>query len=405
MEETFFEKVAALSRKFYKTPVMVSSWERGEYDAVWRCISSNAVVDGPATEKIEKLAARFAGKSVAGTNGASAAMYAALKPLQRGEVVMPSYACNNILNAVRDAGHSPVLADVDEDYNLAPEAIREKLSRKTVAVIVPSMYGKPAELAEIEKELPSRVRLLDDAAQCLGARHKGKPVGSFGYAGAYSLGAKTVTATGGGLLLTKHEKALETARALQREKQGRVLKRLVDCLLRYSFRKTALPLLTAKHVLDEKLGRRHAITYGRLSNLDAELALAQWPKVDEINRRRVANARVLVEELSSSGMDLPSRSKEHVYSKFVVRLPAKKERRKTPWPVLKKFVRGMAKRGIECEWCYTPLHLRGEPAKGGLDTTERLWWRSISLPNHAGMGEEEAKEVADAAKKTLAEIL
>ncbi|MEM4255185.1 MAG: DegT/DnrJ/EryC1/StrS family aminotransferase [Candidatus Norongarragalinales archaeon] len=425
--ESFPEKARALFRKFYSVPFSSSSWDSREYATVWSCLSSGAVASGNAVGLLERQFENTLDARIAkGVNSGEAGLYCILRALkesegkrQRDEVVIPSYCCGSVLYAVQNAGLKPVFADIGFDYNLSPESAFEKISGKTLAVLVPSLYGKPAALDVFEKKLPKmqdngNVFLVDDAAQCLGASKNGKPVGNFGIAGVHSFGAKAITATAGGMIVSSNpshpavRKALSIAESLPSEKTSTLIFRLVDCAMRYSHRKTFLPFLTLKYLAQQKLGRKAVKTYSRLSNLDAEIASAQLRKVGKINALRRRNAKILLDVLASSEFELPDFEKQHVFYKFAVRLPKKGESRRTkPWPELRKFVRLMAQRGVECEWCYVPLRLRFSSAeKRGetLPVTEDVWWRSIALPNHPGLSEEQMKQVAITAKKTLAEL-
>ena len=406
MTESPFEKMLALWRKFYRIPIAHAGLAAPEIRTGLKIIAQRKAVHGEHVGKIESLFAQWTQKPCIGTSCGEAALYATLMSLtSKGEVILPSYSCGNIYFSVKRSGHVPVFADIDASYNLTPESISEKLAEKTVAVIVPSLYGFPASLERIEKIVPPGVLLLDDAAQCMGAKRKGRLVGTFGDAGVFSFGAKTITATAGGLLVSSKKELLEEAERLPSEKASEVAFRFAGMLARYQYRKKCLPFLTLKHQLRNK-GKFVERNYARLSNLDAYLAGSQFPRIEAINRNRVRNARILTDSLDNM-VTAPVMEASHVFSKYVIRLPKVKKTASndpTQRPVeMTRFVRAMAKEGIECEWCYVPLHYRFKDPVS-LPRTESLWAQSIAIPNHAGLSESEVVAVADAAKRTVKNI-
>jgi perosamine synthetase len=138
-----------------------------------------------------------------------AALAVLLNALRQGstrrEVVVPAYTCFSVPSAVARAGLTLRLCDVDPrtlDLDLA--ALR-RLDLSKVLCIVPSgLYGLPSNLVELEQiARASGAVLVDDAAQTLGATLDGRPCGTFGEAGFFSLGrGKNITTMGGGILVT-----------------------------------------------------------------------------------------------------------------------------------------------------------------------------------------------------------
>ena len=91
-------------------------------------------------------------------------------------------------------GATPVLADIGEKLNPPVGTVRAVLTQKTRAIIVPHLFGDPADIEGIA-ELAARknIRVIDDAAQALGATIHSRPVGSFGAAGILSFGNERFT--------------------------------------------------------------------------------------------------------------------------------------------------------------------------------------------------------------------
>jgi dTDP-4-amino-4,6-dideoxygalactose transaminase len=130
------------------------------------------------------------------------------------EVIVPSYVCTAVMNAVRQAGAVPVVADVEEGgYNLCPRAARQRLTARTRALLVPHMFGIPADL---EALLALGPPVIEDCAQAIGAQYGGRPVGSYGVATALSFYATKVLTTGeGGMALAATPRIVERMRDLR----------------------------------------------------------------------------------------------------------------------------------------------------------------------------------------------
>lgn len=125
------------------------------------------------------------------------------------EVIIPSFTYPATANAFLRAGASLVFADIEQDtLNLDPKSVERAITERTRA-IVPIHYGGVAadisSLKEIATE--SGAILLEDAAHCIGASYRGKPLGTYGAMGAVSFhSSKNMTSAGlGGCLFVKDE--------------------------------------------------------------------------------------------------------------------------------------------------------------------------------------------------------
>ncbi|MCI9136011.1 MAG: hypothetical protein HFH48_00355 [Lachnospiraceae bacterium] len=107
-------------------------------------------------------------------------------------VMMPVYACDSIDFAVRKAGFRPVCYDIcGEDLNGDLESIKKTAADSgSKILLLPSLYGNPADLAEAENFCKKAgVFMIDDGAQSFGACLDGKMVGTFGDSGLFSFSA------------------------------------------------------------------------------------------------------------------------------------------------------------------------------------------------------------------------
>jgi dTDP-4-amino-4,6-dideoxygalactose transaminase len=140
-------------------------------------------------------------------------------------------------SAVARAGLTIRLCDVDpKTLDLDLNALARLDLSRVLCIVPSSLYGMPSELTALEGIARSAgAFLVDDAAQCLGARHDGRPCGTFGDAGFYSLGrGKGITTMGGGLIVTSREdvarRTEQEMRALPRPALRQVVTAVVSSL-------------------------------------------------------------------------------------------------------------------------------------------------------------------------------
>jgi 8-amino-3,8-dideoxy-alpha-D-manno-octulosonate transaminase len=128
-------------------------------------------------------------------------------------VIIPAYTWNATANAVLAAGAMPVLAEVDESLTLDPEDVVRKLTPQTRALLPVHMRGAPADmdaLCAIAKE--RGLVVVEDVCQAAGASFRGRRLGTFGDAGAFSLQFNKIITTGeGGVMVTDRDDLYELA--------------------------------------------------------------------------------------------------------------------------------------------------------------------------------------------------
>jgi dTDP-4-amino-4,6-dideoxygalactose transaminase len=234
------------------------------------CVRDNWVSSaGPQIAEFEKQMAALSGRSfaVATVNG-TAALHLALiaAGVRTGDaVVVPDWTFAASVNAVVHAGARPHFIDVAaEDWGLDAALLDEVLaSDRTVrAVIAVDPLGHAADFDAIEAVCRKHgVPLIEDAAGAIGAHYKGRACGSFGALSVFSFnGNKTVTAGGGGMLLTDDEDKARLARHLST--QARPGRDYVHDMVGYNYRMTNVNAaigLAQLERLDEMLQAKRAI--------------------------------------------------------------------------------------------------------------------------------------------------
>lgn len=122
------------------------------------------------------------------------------------EIIIQSFICDSLPQAIRKAGAKVVFAEVDENtLNLNLNEVSKKITKNTKAVVFVHTYGNPSgikEVAEICKR--NNLILIEDVAHALGAKYDGRLAGTFGDYVVYSF-TKQMVNFGGGALLTNKE--------------------------------------------------------------------------------------------------------------------------------------------------------------------------------------------------------
>lgn len=155
--------------------------------------------------------------ALAVTSG-TAALRVALAAIGVGpgdEVITQSFTFVATVEAVIEAGATPVCAEIDATFNLDPEDLERRITGRTRAVIAVHMLGTPARLPEIQAICRKRnLILIEDAAWGCGGSLGGKPLGTWGEMGTFSFDfAKTMTTGEGGMILFKDKMHYQRAAA------------------------------------------------------------------------------------------------------------------------------------------------------------------------------------------------
>ncbi len=154
-----------------------------------------------------EFAARMQTRYALAVTSGTAALQTAVNALGIGpgdEVILPAWTWHSCYAAIVLAGALPVFAEIDESFDIDPSDIEHRITPQTKLIMAVHLQGCPADMDRI---LPIArkhgVRVLEDCAQSVGANYKGKPVGSMGDIGIYSLQLnKTITAGEGGAVVT-----------------------------------------------------------------------------------------------------------------------------------------------------------------------------------------------------------
>jgi perosamine synthetase len=166
------------------------------------------VTKGSVSKQFEaRFAARLGLPHAVAVSSGSAAIHcavAALDPEPGDEFVTTSVTDMGALTPILAQGAIPVFADIDPATgNVTAETIAARLTPRTRAIVVTHLFGRPCDMTAVMALARERnVRVIEDCAQAFDATHRGKPVGTFGDLGCFSLQqGKHVTTGEGGIVV------------------------------------------------------------------------------------------------------------------------------------------------------------------------------------------------------------
>ena len=332
--------------------------DKRDLASVTKVLRSGLLTQGKYVSALEAKAASFIGVNYAvAVSSGTAALHLSLLSLGIGhgcEVIIPSYVCTALLNAVNYVRATAVLVDIDPaTYNITIEGIKEAITKRTRAIIVPHMFGLPAD---IEPIVSLGIPVIEDCAHSVGAKFRGRYTGSFGLLSVFSFYATKMLGAGeGGMVLSNDRDLIETVRDLRE--------------------------------YDEKT--TYAVRYNyKLTDIQAALCESLLKKIPSFIEKRREIAGLYDNGLRDVGAKFPvvPGGREHVYYRYVVPL-------EDPLP----FVEEMGKRGVECRRpVFKPLHkylqLPGYPM------TDNAWEKAVSIPIYPSLKREEVCLIVDAMK-------
>lgn len=250
------------------------------------------------------------------------ALYAILQAMgigQGDEVILQTFTCIVVPNAIFFVGATPVFCDIDANtLNIDAEKIEALITPRTKAIILQHTFGKPGPIDQIlQIAQKHHLKVIEDCAHSLGSTYQERPLGSFGDAALFSLGRdKVISAVHGGLATTHNAELAEKLRAIQSSISSPRATRLFQHLMhpiafqiilplynRFSIGKILLVLLQKIQIISKVFvsGEKQAIMphppVSRLANCLAELACHQLTKLETFNRHRLKIAELYNQEL------------------------------------------------------------------------------------------------------------
>ena len=299
------------------------------------------------------------------------------------EVILPSFTFSSSANAIILAGGKPVFADIEiATYNIDPKSISKLVSKKTKAIMVVHYAGMACNMDIILKiAKKNSLHIIEDAAHAVGAKYKGKHLGTVGDIGCYSFhGTKNIASGEGGAFLTDNIKLHNKAEIIREKGTNRS-----------SF-------MRGERNMYSWVDKGSSLI---LSDILAAIALEQIKKIEQITKLRNDVANYYLKKLQplKKKIILPQISPDtqpnwHI---FAIRVPAPKR----DWLI--KSLKGY---GIHSAFHFLPLHtsIMGEKLgykKGDLPITEEVSDTLIRLPIYPNLKKVEIDYIVEALEKIL----
>lgn len=340
---------------------------------VLKVLRSGIIANGQWVDKFEKEFAKYIGTKYAiQTTSGTSALHLALLSLgvRKGdEVITTPFTFVATSNAILYTGAKPIFVDVDEKtFNINPMLIERKITNKTRAIMLVHLYGLPANMSEIMKiARKHHLDVIEDAAQAHGALYKNKYVGSIGTLGCFSFYAtKNMTTGEGGMVTTDSLKLAQKIKALRNHG-------MLQLNYKYPF-----------------LGYNYCPT-----NISAALGITQLKKLDNLNRKRVKNAKYYLNKLRGvKGIILPrlSTDKTHVFHQFTIRITK-------DFPMDRQSLINLFERNDIRPKIYYPIPLHKQKLykdlgyKDSLPVSEKLANEVLSIPVHPSLTKKDLAQI------------
>jgi dTDP-4-amino-4,6-dideoxygalactose transaminase len=340
-----------------------------EKKAVLKILDSGNLAQGVKVEEFERKFAKYIGTRYAiATSSGTSALHIALLANDVGpgdEVITTPFTFIASSNAILYCGARPVFVDIGEDFDINPDLIEKKITKKIKAILPVHLFGYPADMDKIMK-IAKRYHLvvIEDACQAHGASIQRKKVGSFG-TGCFSFyPTKNMTTGEGGVITTNDKKVAERAKLLR------------------------------NHGMKQKY-RHEIIGFNfRMTDIAATIGLEQLKKIEKFNKKRIANADYFNKNIKTKKVILPvcKENYRHVYHQYVIRITDNDPRLRD------KVIKILRKEGIESVIHYPLPIYRQKPYlklgyKEHLPNTERFSKEVLSLPVHPALSKKELNQI------------
>lgn len=333
--------------------------------AIHQVLDSGLFINGPAVKEFSRHVEEYLGidHAIPCASGTDA-LQLALMALDIGpgdEVITTPFTFYATAEVVALLGATPVFVDVDEKtFNMDPSMLEQAITPRTKAIIPVHLYGQPADMDEIMTIAEKyQIPVIEDSAQALGARYKGKPVCTIGIMGCISFfPSKNLGGYGDGGMVTTRDETL--AKKLS---------------------------MIANHGSAVRYYHDYIGLNSRLDSIQAAILDVKLKYLDQWNEKRFRNAMKYNERLGKLGLELPfiKEDRTHIFHQYTLKVEKRDE--------LDQF---LTRQNIPYAIYYpVPLHLQNAFRErygfreGMFPVSEKLSKQVISLPMHPDLTDEE----------------
>lgn len=338
--------------------------------AIDEVCDTQQLILGPHVEKFEKALASYCGtKHAIGVSSGTDALLCSLMAIgiePGDEVICPSFTFFATAGCISRLGAVPVFVEIDpQTFNIDPAKIGAKITSKTKAIMPVHLFGQMASMDAINAiACKHNLKVIEDAAQAIGAKRDDKPACSWGFAGCLSFyPTKNLGAFGdGGAICTNDDKFAEVCRKMRVHGSGHTYyHEMVGGMFRLAAIQAAVLTIKLPHLNTwHEARRRHAAIYNSMFEGSKVIA----PKIEANNYS--------------------------VYNQYVIRLPDRD-----------RVKAALSEKGIGCA-IYYPLPLHLQPCfkslgykQGDLPITEQACHEVLAIPVYPELEESHVKFVAE----------
>jgi dTDP-4-amino-4,6-dideoxygalactose transaminase len=346
-------------------------------------LRSGRLVQGENVEQFEDALTKYIGcKHVIAVNSGTAALASAMMSLldkvnKKDEVITTPLSFAATANAIIHSGLNPVFADADpETFNIDISSAKEKVSEKTLAIEPVDVYGLPADYDNLRR-VGKGLSIVEDAAEAIGAKYRGRRVGSFSTVTCFSTYAtKNLHTAEGGFITTEDDNLARKMQLIRN--QGQVSK-YNQTMLGYNF---------------------------RMTEICAAMGLEQLPLLERLNTKRRENSILLREELRTLrgiGYQRVDDPEEHSWYMCAFTLNEREAGKKRD-----KLLLQLKERGIEADVAWpTPIHLQPYYREtfgykeGDFPNAEKICKEVFQLPIQPSLSHEDLARIVSSMKEIL----
>lgn len=359
-----------------------------EIDAVCDVLRSPNLSLGPKLREFETAFERYTGRKYAiAVNSGTSGLFLCAEAMGLGpgdEVITTPFTFIATINFILMVGATPVFVDIDPvSLNIDPAKIEQKITRNTKAIVPVEVFGNPAGMDIILNiARKHNLAVIEDCCEALGSTLHGRKAGTFGDMGVFAFYPNKQMTTGeGGMIVTDDENLANMCYSLRNQGRGR----------------------GAGWLAHERMGYNY-----RLCDINCALGIVQLSRIEEFVEKRCKVARMYAALLADEPrIIVPVEPADARMSWFVYVI-----RLKENYGIAQRnaLIQKMLARGIQVSNYFPPAHLQPFMVnkfgckEGDYPVTDAVCQRTMALPFHNNLTQDEAKLVCAELKASLDEI-
>ena len=305
--------------------------------------------------------------SASTSNGTSALIIAlqALNLKSNDEVIVPSLTFSASVFSITMSGAKVVFADsIPGRLDVDPDDIVKKITKKTKAIMVVHLYGRPAKMEKIVKiSKKYKLFIIEDCAECLGATYNHQKTGSFGHISCFSFHNKLIATGEGGMITTNNNRLYEK-------------------------------VLELKNPAPDNRSQKKIISLNsRMSNVNAALGLAQLEQLESFikkKRKIVSMYESLLNNISGIELIKEEKNIRSTYWRYSILINKN-------FPISRdKLIAKLKEKKIDARGIFTPMHLHPiyKNSKKQCPEAIKITKRGLDIPSSVALDEKDIKYIA-----------